>query len=108
MLYEVITRTGRSRITVEFQLGWNMVEAVSDVRDAVSRARRRLPDAADEPVVTRDNGEGEVAIWLNLSSQQMDRTALTDYANRVLLDRLSLVNGVSSVNLSGDLTRVIV
>ena len=54
------SRTGRSRITVEFQLGWNMVEAVSDVRDAVSRARRRLPDAADEPVVTRHNGHGEV------------------------------------------------
>ncbi|MFR9721333.1 efflux RND transporter permease subunit [Aeromonas diversa] len=101
-----VTRKGRSMITVEFNLGWNMVEGVSDVRDALSRAKRRLPDEADEPLVTKDNGNGDVAIWLNFSSDRMDRTALTDYANRVLVDPLSLVDGVSEVMLSGDLEKV--
>jgi HAE1 family hydrophobic/amphiphilic exporter-1 len=91
---------------VEFKLGWNMLEGTSDVRDAISRARPRLPDDADEPMVTKDNGNGDVAIWLNFSSTQMDRTALTDYANRMLVDPLSLVDGVSEVSLSGDLTQV--
>lgn len=100
------SRKGRSSITIEFQQGWNMLEALSDIRDAVARARNQLPDEIDEPVVTRDNGEGEVAIWLNFASQQLDRVALTDYANRHLLKSLSLVNGVSSVNLAGDLQRV--
>lgn len=100
------SRKGRSSITIEFQQGWNMLEALSDIRDGVSRARRQLPDDIDEPVVSRDNGEGEVAIWLNFSSQLMDRVALTDYANRSLIKSLSLVNGVSSVNLSGDLEKV--
>jgi HAE1 family hydrophobic/amphiphilic exporter-1 len=72
-----VTRKGRSSITVEFKLGWNMLEGTSDVRDAISRARPRLPDDADEPMVTKDNGNGDVAIWLNFSSTQMDRTALT-------------------------------
>lgn len=101
-----VTRKGRSSITVEFKLGWNMLEGTSDVRDAISRARPRLPDDADEPMVTKDNGNGDVAIWLNFSSTQMDRTALTDYANRMLVDPLSLVDGVSEVSLSGDLTQV--
>lgn len=101
-----VTRKGRSSITVEFKLGWNMLEGTSDVRDAISRARPRLPDDADEPMVTKDNGNGDVAIWLNFSSTQMDRTALTDYANRMLVDPLSLVDGVSEVQLSGDLTQV--
>ena len=101
-----VTRKGRSVITVEFKLGWNMVEGTSDVRDAISRARPRLPDGVDEPMVTKDNGNGDVAIWLNFSSSQMDRTAMTDYANRVLVDPLSLADGVSEVMLSGDLTRV--
>ena len=70
-----VTRKGRSSITVEFKLGWNMLEGTSDVRDAISRARPRLPDEADEPMVTKDNGNGDVAIWLNFSSTQMDRTA---------------------------------
>ncbi|WP_287145771.1 efflux RND transporter permease subunit [Aeromonas sp.] len=101
-----VTRKGRSVITVEFKLGWNMVEGTSDVRDAISRARPRLPDGVDEPMVTKDNGNGDVAIWLNFSSSQMDRTAMTDYANRVLVDPLSLADGVSEVMLSGDLTQV--
>ncbi|ORP18706.1 hypothetical protein B7943_04730, partial [Vibrio cholerae] len=75
-----VTRKGRSSITVEFKLGWNMLEGTSDVRDAISRARPKLPDGADEPMVTKDNGNGDVAIWLNFSSTQMDRTAMTDYA----------------------------
>lgn len=100
------SRKGRSSITVEFEQGWNMLEALSDIRDGVSRARNRLPDEVDEPVVSRDNGEGEVSIWLNFSSTQMDRVALTDYANRSLIKSLSLVDGVSSVNLSGDLQKV--
>lgn len=101
-----VTRKGRSMITVEFKLGWNMVEGVSDVRDALSRARTKLPDDADEPLVTKDSGNGDVAIWLNFSSERMDRTALTDYANRVLVDPLSLVDGVSEVKLSGSLQKV--
>lgn len=101
-----MTRKGRSMVTVEFRLGWDMVEGVSDVRDALSRARARLPDGVDEPLITKDNGNGDVAIWLNFSSDRMDRTALTDYANRVLIDPLSLVDGVSEVMLSGNLERV--
>jgi len=86
-----MTRKGISRVTVEFKLGWNMVEGVSDVRDALTRAKRSLPEDADDPLVTKDSGSGDVAIWLNFSSSQMDRTAMTDYANRVLVDPLSLV-----------------
>ena len=100
------SRKGRSSISIEFRQGWNMLEASADVRDAVSRAQKQLPDDSDEPVVTKDNGDGDVAIWLNFSSQHMDRVELTDYANRVLLKTLSLIDGVSSVSLSGDLERV--
>ncbi|PSW18838.1 AcrB/AcrD/AcrF family protein [Photobacterium sanctipauli] len=100
------TRNGSSRIQVEFEMGWNLTEGVSDVRDAVSRAQRRLPDEADDPVVSKDNGSGEPAVYVNLTSSTMDRTQLTDYAERVLMDRFSLINGVSSVDLSGALYRV--
>ncbi len=58
---------------------------ISDARCHL-RARPKLPDEVDEPLVTKDNGNGDVAVWLNFSSTQMDRTAMTDYANRVLVD----------------------
>ncbi|MGL5947652.1 MAG: efflux RND transporter permease subunit [Aeromonas sp.] len=101
-----VTRKGKSGITVEFKLGWNMLEGASDVRDAVARVRSRLPEEADDPVVSKDNGMGNVTVWLNFSSTQMDRTAMTDYAQRVLVDPLSLVDGVSEVALAGHLRQV--
>ncbi|WP_418358333.1 MULTISPECIES: multidrug efflux RND transporter permease subunit [Shewanella] len=100
------TRNGMSRISIEFELGWNLTEGVSDVRDAVAKAQRRLPDEADDPIVSKDNGTGEPSIYVNLSSENMDRTQLTDYAERVLEDRFSLITGVSSVNISGGLYKV--
>ncbi|WP_351009288.1 multidrug efflux RND transporter permease subunit [Shewanella sp. S1-58-MNA-CIBAN-0166] len=100
------TRNGMSRISIEFELGWDLTEGVSDVRDAVAKAQRRLPDEADDPIVSKDNGTGEPSIYVNLSSENMDRTQLTDYAQRVLEDRFSLITGVSSVNISGGLYKV--
>ncbi|MGS0690971.1 multidrug efflux RND transporter permease subunit [Shewanella sp. 30m-9] len=103
---ESVTRNGMSRITVTFLLGWNLTEGVSDVRDAVARAQRRLPDEANDPIVSKDNGTGEPSVYVNLSSSVMDRTQLTDYAQRVLEDRFSLISGVSSVDISGGLYKV--
>ena len=101
-----VTRNGMSRITVTFFLGWDLTEGVSDVRDAVARAQRRLPDEANDPIVSKDNGTGEPSVYVNLSSSIMDRTQLTDYAQRVLEDRFSLISGVSSVDISGGLYKV--
>lgn len=101
-----ITRNGMSRITVTFDLGWDLTEGVSDIRDAVAKAQRSLPEQMDDPVVAKNNGSGEPSIYINLNSTTMDRTQLTDYAQRVLLDRFSLISGVSSVDLSGGLYQV--
>ena len=101
-----VTRNGMSRITVTFNLGWDLIEGVSDIRDAVAKAQRQLPDQIDEPIVSKDNGSGEPSIYINLNSTTMDRTQLTDYAQRTLIDRFSLISGVSSVDLSGGLYQV--
>ena len=65
-----------------------------------------VPDAANDPIVSKNNGSGEPSIYINLNSSTMDRTQLTDYAQRSLEDRFSLITGVSSVNLSGGLYKV--
>ncbi|MBY5990965.1 efflux RND transporter permease subunit [Ferrimonas balearica] len=104
---ESTSRNGSSQITVKFDLEWDILEGLSDVRDAVARAQRSLPDDADDPMVLKANVTGDAVIRLSLRSSEMDRIDLTDYADRVLVDRLSLVTGVSQVDLYGDLERVI-
>lgn len=101
-----VTRNGMSRITVTFDLGWNLTEGVSDIRDAVAKADRRLPDQIDAPIVSKNNGSGEPSIYINLNSTLLDRAQLTDYAQRTLIDSFSLISGVSSVDLSGGLYQV--
>jgi len=103
---ESTTRNGSSRITITFELGYDLNTGVSDVRDAVARAQRSLPDEADDPIVYKNNGSGEASLYINLSSTEMDRTQLTDYTERVLIDRFSLISGVSSVDISGGLYKV--
>ncbi|MBU2898435.1 vibriobactin export RND transporter permease subunit VexH [Vibrio hepatarius] len=103
---ESTTRNSMSQIMITFELGYDLNTGVSDVRDAVSRAQRSLPDEADDPIVYKNNGSGEASLYINLSSSQMDRTQLTDYVDRVLLDRFSLISGVSSVDISGGLYKV--
>jgi hydrophobe/amphiphile efflux-1 (HAE1) family protein len=101
-----VTRNGMSSITVTFNLSWDLTEGVSDIRDAVEKAKRNLPDQVDDPIVSKNNGSGEPSIYINLNSNKMDRVQLTDYAQRVLEDRFSLISGVSSVDLSGGLYKV--
>ncbi len=100
------SRSGMSRISVTFDIGWDLVEGVSDVRDAVERAKRRLPEEANDPMVSKSNGSGESSLYINLTSSEMDRTQLTDYTNRVLEDRFSLITGVSSLQITGALNQV--
>ncbi|WP_413284776.1 multidrug efflux RND transporter permease subunit [Vibrio sp. MA40-2] len=100
------TRNSSSRITITFNLGYDLDSGVSDVRDAVARAQSRLPDEADEPLVYKNNGSGEASVYINLSSTEMDRTQLTDYIERALIDRFSLITGVSSVDITGGLYKV--
>lgn len=101
-----VTRNGSSRITVTFNLGYDLNTGVSDIRDAVARAQRSLPEGADDPLVFKNNGSGQASMYINLSSSIMDRTQLTDYMERVLVDRFSLISGVSSVDVSGGLYKV--
>ncbi|OYD25857.1 efflux RND transporter permease subunit [Oceanimonas baumannii] len=100
------TSDGRSSITVEFNPERDLDNAASDVREAVSRASRQLPDDADAPVVTKDTGRNDVILWVTLRSTGMSALELGDYAENVLADRFSLLDGVSSVWVGGRKERV--
>ncbi|PSJ46304.1 multidrug transporter AcrB [Zobellella endophytica] len=100
------TTDGSSRITIEFDPSRDLDNAASDVREAVSRASRRLPDEADAPIVTKDTGRNDVILWVTLRSTGMSALDLGDYAQNVLADRFSLLDGVSSVWVGGRKERV--
>jgi hydrophobe/amphiphile efflux-1 (HAE1) family protein len=94
---------GNSNITVEFNLGYDMESAASDVRDKVGQAARNLPlDIDAPPVVTKADANSDFILILALQSRTKSLMQLSDYADNVLLQQLQTIDGVSSVNVFGD------
>ena len=94
---------GRSNITVEFNLGYDLESAASDVRDKVGQAARNLPlDIDAPPVVTKADANSDFILILALQSRTKSLMQLSDYADNVLVQKLQTIRGVSSVNVFGD------
>ncbi len=95
------SQNGRSSISIEFSLSREIEGAANDVRDAVNRVVGNLPTEADPPQVAKVDADSDVIMWLNLSATDRDMLALTDYAERYMVDRLSSIDGVARVMLAG-------
>ncbi|WP_417690400.1 efflux RND transporter permease subunit [Pseudidiomarina sp.] len=96
------SRNGRSRITIEFTLNRDVDAAANDVRDRVSRVVDNLPEQVDPPEVSKANSDESTVVWYNLRSENLSILELTDYADRYIVERLSVVDGVARVNLGGE------
>jgi multidrug efflux pump len=92
---------GRSSINLEFIPERDVDEAANDVRDRVSRVAAQLPPEADPPEIGKVDFNAEPVIWLNLSSSTLDVLELTDYAERVIAERLGVLPGVARVRFGG-------
>ena len=95
------SKDGESEITIEFKLSRDIDAAANDVRDRVSRVIEDLPEEVTAPEISKVDSNTGVMMWLNLSSSSMDQMALTDYADRYLVDRLSVVDGVARIRIGG-------
>lgn len=96
-----VSRDGTSTITVEFNLNRDIDAAANDIREAVSRVVRFLPDEVDPPQVTKADADASPILWMNLSSTMLDGLELADFARRYLVDRLSVVDGVAIIRVGG-------
>lgn len=93
---------GASQITIEFNIDRDIDAAVNDVRDRVARILDDLPEEADAPDIARADSNEDVVIWFNLTSDRHDVAELTDYAQRFLVDRYSVLDGVARVRIGGE------
>ncbi|MBS9405247.1 efflux RND transporter permease subunit [Halomonas sp. TRM85114] len=92
---------GRSSINVEFGLDMDIDAAANDIRDRISGSLDNLPQEADPPEVQKADSSSDVVVWLSLTGDGYDMAELTDYANRYLVDRFSVLPGVSQVRVGG-------
>ncbi|TVQ62422.1 MAG: efflux RND transporter permease subunit [Phycisphaerales bacterium] len=93
---------GESRIDIEFVLSRNIDLAAADVRDQINRARDDLPVDVDEPTVRKASSDASPIMWLSLTSDRLNALELTDYVNRRLVERFSLIDGVARTRVGGE------
>jgi multidrug efflux pump len=92
---------GLSSVSVEFSLSRDIDQAANDVRDKVSRIVSRLPVEADPPVISKSDNDARPIQWFSLVSETMDEMAVIDYAERYIVDRFTVIDGVAQVMVSG-------
>ena len=91
-----------SSITLEFDLDVDLDQAANDTRDRVARARSRLPEEVEEPIVAKRDSDAWPIIWLSLSGERQDRIELTTIAETRVQDRLAKLPGVANVRIGGE------
>ncbi|MCS0494354.1 efflux RND transporter permease subunit [Ancylobacter sp. MQZ15Z-1] len=99
---ESTSRSESSRITVRFRSNVDPDVAASDVRDRVSRVRKRLPDEIDEPVISKVEADAQPVMFIVFSSDRMNALELTDYIDRYVVDRFKNLTGVADVQIYGE------
>jgi multidrug efflux pump len=96
------SREGGSVITIEFELNRDVNEAANDIRDRVSRIRGTLPAEIEDPVISKVDANAQPIVWLAVYSQTKSTLELSDFADRVLKERIQRLQGVGSVFIGGE------
>jgi len=91
-----------SNIVLEFSRDRDIDSAANDVRDRIGRVLQNLPDEADPPEVSKQDRGAETTMWIDVSSDTLSVMEISDYAERYLIDALSVVPGVANVRGTGN------
>jgi len=95
------SRAERSNINVTFDLTRDPDAAAAEVRDKVSRARRSLPDEVDEPIISKVEADSRPIMYIAIKAGDMSPMAATDYLDRYVVSRLSVLPGAAEVRFYG-------
>ncbi len=95
------SRQGKSSVVVTFVADYNISEGMNDIRDQLSRVRKRLPEDADDPVLTKADPNASPSIYISFSDVNRDPLALTDYIDRYIKTELQQVEGVGNIYIFG-------
>ncbi|MGA7949162.1 MAG: efflux RND transporter permease subunit [Thiobacillaceae bacterium] len=93
---------GSTQITLQFSLERNVDAAALDVQSAISASLRQLPAELPSPPSFRKVNPADLPVYyLALTSQTLPLSAVDEYAQTLLAQRISTVSGVAQVQVYG-------
>lgn len=97
-----VNAAGRTRIIIQFALDRDIDAAALDVQSAIGLAQRRLPTSMTTPPSFKKVNPADLPIlYLTVSSPTLPLYQLNEYADTLIGQRLSMVNGVAQVVIYG-------
>lgn len=97
-----ISSLGSTRLTLQFNLSRQIDGAAQDVQAAISKAGRQLPsNLPTPPSYSKVNPADQPIFYIALSSSLLPLSEVNKYAETMLAQRLSMVNGVAQVQVFG-------
>ena len=93
---------GGTSITIQFTLDRSIDGAAADVENAIAAVLRLLPPGMPSPPTLRKVNPGDMpVILLGLSGSTMQLSRLDEYAENLMAQRISSLDGVAQVNVFG-------
>ncbi|HTX39663.1 MAG TPA: efflux RND transporter permease subunit [Bryobacteraceae bacterium] len=93
---------GTTSITVQFALDRKIDAAAQDIQAAIARAQGRLPTSMPRPPsYEKVNPAEQPVLYLSLDSDTLPMYTVNEYADTLLAQRISMVSGVSRVQVFG-------
>ncbi|MEH2039873.1 efflux RND transporter permease subunit [Nostoc sp.] len=93
---------GSAQITLQFDLNRDIDGAAQDVQSAISKAARQLPtNMPNPPSYRKVNPADQPVLYISLNSSILPLSTVDKYAETLLAQRLSMVDGVAQVQVFG-------
>jgi hydrophobic/amphiphilic exporter-1 (mainly G- bacteria), HAE1 family len=93
---------GHASLTLQFALDKSIDAAATDVQTAISQATGSLPvDLPSPPTYSKTNPNDQPILYIALTSDSVTPGQLYDYASTQVGQRISILSGVSRVNVFG-------
>ncbi|HET7205329.1 MAG TPA: efflux RND transporter permease subunit [Terriglobales bacterium] len=93
---------GSTQITLQFNLSRSLDAAAQDVNSMIAKAGRDLPQSMPyPPSYQKVNPADSPILYLSLSSPTMRLSDVDEYAETLMAQRISMINGVAQVSVYG-------
>ena len=96
-----------TRICIEFRPGTSVDKASSDVREAVSRIERELPDAIEAVSVFKADQQGDEILRIAVTGNNLNEEALARRIEQDIVPRFISLPWVADVPLFGARERIL-
>jgi multidrug efflux pump len=102
---ESTSAQGLSTITVHLKLNYDTNAALTQIQAKVQQVKNDLPPESQVPVIDLETADTQfAAMYIGVSSKDLDENQITDYLTRVVQPKLSAVSGVQRADILGNRT----